>query len=73
MDLLDPKPSLAKYAGQRPSSDDLCTERVTGGLLPSPFKFKKYGRNGIDVSELLPKTASIIDEICVLRSVYICQ
>jgi len=37
MDLFDPKPALLKYQGQRPSSVDLRTERVTGGLLPSKF------------------------------------
>jgi hypothetical protein len=70
MDLFDPKPALAKYEGQRPPSVDLRTERVTGGLLPSPFSFAKYGRGGVDVSELLPNIAATIDEICVLRSVY---
>ncbi|MFN3325645.1 MAG: DUF1501 domain-containing protein [Bryobacteraceae bacterium] len=70
MDMFDPKPALAKYEGQRPESVDLRTERVTGGLLPSPFAFRKYGRNGIDVSELLPNLAAAIDEICVLKSVY---
>jgi hypothetical protein len=70
MDMFDPKPALEKYAGQRPSSVDLRTERVTGGLLPSPFKFNKYGRGGVDVSELLPNIASVIDEICVIKSVY---
>src|SRR5882757_10444591 len=61
MDLFDPKPDLAKYAGQRPDSVNLRTERVTGGLLPSPFQFQKHGKSGIDVSELLPRIASIID------------
>jgi hypothetical protein len=70
MDMLDPKPALAKYAGQRPESVDLRTERVTGGLLPSPFEFKKHGRNGVEVSELLPNLASVIDDVCVVRSVY---
>ncbi|MEZ5355963.1 MAG: DUF1501 domain-containing protein [Bryobacteraceae bacterium] len=70
MDLFDPKPALAKYAGQRPSSVDLRTERVTGGLLPSPFAFRQHGASGIAVSELLPNLAATIDEICVLRSVY---
>lgn len=70
MDMFDPKPALSKYAGQRPSTVDLRTERVTGGLLPSPFSFKKYGANGIDVSELLPETASVIDDICVIRSMH---
>ena len=70
LDMLDPKPALAKYQGQRPSTVDLRTERVTGGLLPSPFEFKKYGKSGIEVSELLPKFGSVIDDVCVLRGVY---
>ena len=70
LDMFDPKPALAKFAGQRPPSVDLRTERVTGGLLPSPFSFKKYGRGGVDVSELLPQLAATIDDICVVRSVY---
>src|SRR5579871_2808192 len=45
LDMFDPKPSLQKYAGQRPpSTAGFRTERVTGGLLPSPFEFKKYGQ-----------------------------
>ncbi len=70
MDMFDPKPALAQYAGQRPDSVNLRTERTTGGLYPSPFAFKKHGRAGIDVSELLPKIASIIDDICVVKSMY---
>ncbi len=70
MDTFDPKPALAKYAGQRPAAVDLRTERKTGGLMASPFTFKKYGRNGIDVSELLPNLAAQIDDICVIKSVY---
>ena len=70
LDMFDPKPALAKYAGQRPSAVDLRTERTTGGLLPSPFEFKRYGRNGVEVSELLPQLASVIDDVCVIRSMY---
>jgi hypothetical protein len=70
LDMFDRKPALEKYAGQRPSSVDLRTERVTGGLLPSPFSFKKYGQSGIEVSELLPELAASIDDICVIRSMY---
>ena len=70
LDMFDPKPALFKYAGQRPSAVDLRTERTTGGLLPSPFEFKRYGRNGVEVSELLPQLASVIDEVCVIRSMY---
>lgn len=69
-DLFDPKPSLTKYAGQKPEGADLLTERPTGGLLPSPFKFKKSGESGVPVSELLPKLKAHIDDICVLRSLH---
>ena len=66
LDMFDPKPALLKHQGQRPSSVELRTERTTGGLLPSPFEFKQYGRGGVHVSSLLPNLASSIDEICVI-------
>ncbi|MCA9044370.1 MAG: DUF1501 domain-containing protein, partial [Planctomycetaceae bacterium] len=69
-DLFDPKPALEKYAGQRPEGADLVTERPTGGLLPSPFKFQPSGESGVPVSELLPKLSQSIDDICVLRSMH---
>src|SRR5437870_3859103 len=70
VDLFDPKPALKKYAGQRPDSVNLRTERTTGGLLPSPFTFRKHGRAGMDISELLPNLAAIADDLCVVRSMY---
>ncbi len=70
VDLLDPKPALLKYEGQRPDNVKLRTERLTGGLLPSPFEFKKHGQSGIEVSELLPNLAGVVDELCVIRSMY---
>jgi hypothetical protein len=70
VDLFDPKPALERYAGQRPSTVNLRTERTTGGLLPSPFKFNKHGRCGMDVSELLPRLAEMADDLCVVRSMY---
>lgn len=69
-DLFDPKPDLIKYAGQRPAGADLLTERPTGGLLPSPFKFEPRGESGVPVSELLPQLSQHIDDICVLRSMH---
>ena len=59
LDLFDPKPALRRYAGQRPSAVNLRTERTTGGLLPSPFTFKKHGQAGLEVSELLPNLAAL--------------
>ncbi|MCA9025148.1 MAG: DUF1501 domain-containing protein [Planctomycetaceae bacterium] len=69
-DLFDPKPLLEKYAGQRPESADLRTERKTSGLRPSPFAFQPQGESGLPVSELLPYLSKCIDDICVLRSVH---
>ena len=69
-DFFDPKPALAEYAGQRPESVNLRTERVTAGLMPSPFRFEPRGDSGIPVSELLPEFANVIDDVCVIRSLY---
>ena len=69
-DLFDPKPDLLKFAGQRPPSADLRTERRTAGLLPSPFRFRPAGESGVPVSELLPLTSQCIDDMCIIRSMY---
>src|SRR5437879_11276562 len=58
VDTFDPKPTLAKYAGQRLPSGNLRTERKTGAAFPSPFKFQKYGQSGIEVSEIFSHTAT---------------
>jgi hypothetical protein len=67
-DLFDPKPAINKFAGQRPAAVQLRTENQTGGLMPVPFAFKKHGRGGLEISELLPKLAACADDLCVLRS-----
>jgi hypothetical protein len=67
-DFLDPKPLLTKYSGQRPEGADLRTERPTGGLLASPYKYANHGQSGLPVSELLPNLARHADDLCVLRS-----
>jgi hypothetical protein len=69
VDTFDPKPALAKHAGQ-PVANHLTTERKTGAAFPSPFKFERYGRSGIEVSELFAKTAAHIDDIAVIRSMH---
>lgn len=68
LDLLDPKPAIRKYAGQRPAEVDLRTERVTRGLLPSPFTFRPGGNCGTEISDLLPHIRDCADDLCVLRS-----
>jgi hypothetical protein len=69
VDTFDPKPALAKYAGQ-PLPETLRTERKTGAAFPSPFKFQKYGESGIEVSEIFSRTAQHIDDMAVIRSMY---
>jgi len=69
VDTFDPKPALAKYAGQ-PIPKTYTTERKTGAAFPSPFKFQRYGQSGIEVSEIFAKTAAHIDDIAVIRSMY---
>src|SRR5579872_3035916 len=70
IDAFDPKPALAKYDGQPMPGGSISTERRTGELMQSPFKFKKYGQCGMDVSELWPHLGEVADDICWVRSVY---
>jgi hypothetical protein len=69
VDTFDPKPSLAKYAG-KPIPVHLSTERPTGAAFPSPYKFNKAGRSGIEVSEIFPHLSQSIDDLCVVRSMH---
>ncbi|MGL4554898.1 MAG: DUF1501 domain-containing protein [Gemmataceae bacterium] len=70
VDTFDPKPALAKYHGQSPSAAGLKTERRTGGLMRSPFKFAKHGESGIEVSEIFPHVAKCVDDLCVIRGMH---
>ncbi len=70
VDSFDPKPMLEKYDGKPLPGDTPQHERKTGGLMKSPFTFKKYGKSGIEVSEIFPHIGECIDDICVVRSVH---
>src|SRR5213082_2356177 len=70
VDTFDPKPLLNKYHGQPLPTANLRTERKTGAAFGSPFKFQKYGKSGIEVSELFQHTAQHIDDIAVIRSMH---
>ena len=59
VDTFDPKPALARYAGQPLPRTNLRTERRTGAAFPSPFRFDRYGKSGIEVSELFPHVGSL--------------
>jgi hypothetical protein len=71
MDTFDPKPALAKYAGQplTGKGEVVVRQGNPGPLMPSPFTFRKYGQSGIDVSEIFPQIATHVDELAVMRSV----
>jgi hypothetical protein len=68
VDTFDPKPALAKYNGKRPPGADRRTERRTGGLLMSPFKFVRCGKSSLEVSDLFPEVGKCADDLCVIRS-----
>ncbi len=72
IDTFDPKPDLEKYAGQAMSGvgDFTVSQGNPGGLMPSPWKFKKYGQSGTEVSELFPHLAQQVDDLAVIRSMY---
>jgi hypothetical protein len=72
VDLLDPKPALTKHHGQDYSGEVTFSfvNRASKKLLGSPWKFAKHGRCGTEVSELLPHTAGIVDDIAVIRSMH---
>src|SRR5262249_5050675 len=63
LDLLDPKPILAKYNGKTfPGTikyDNAA--QASSKVLSSPWKFKRHGQCGTEVSELLPHLAEIVD------------
>ncbi len=76
MDLFDPKPALDKFRGQELPDSIRNGQRLTGmtsgqkafPVAPTIFKFEKHGKSGLEVSELLPHLAKIVDEICIIRS-----
>jgi hypothetical protein len=61
---------LTKYNGMPMPGGDLKHERKTGSLMKSPFEFKKYGKSGIEVSEIWPHLGECVDDMCIVRSVY---
>jgi hypothetical protein len=70
VDLLDPKPMLAKYDGKIPPAEAADDEKITGNLLKSPFPFKKYGASGLEMAETLPNIGKHADDMAVIRSMF---
>ena len=78
LELLDYKPDLAKHHGSELPDSIRRGQRLTGmtsgqksfPVIAPKFKFAQHGKAGAWVSELLPHTARIIDDLCVVRSMH---
>ena len=78
MDLYDYKPRLNEEQGKELPESIRMGQRLTGmsgnqsslPLVGSPFQFKQHGQSGAWMSELLPHTAGIADEITVIKSMH---
>lgn len=72
MDLFDPKPALDKYNGKQHS---IKVEMFQPGseqnkLLATPFQFQRYGKCGMEFSEVVPHIGGVADELCQIRSMH---
>jgi hypothetical protein len=78
MDLFDPKPGLTKHYGEDLPDSIRQGQRLTGmtsgqkrfPVAPSVYRFAQHGKGGAWFSELLPHTAKVADDICVIKSLY---
>jgi hypothetical protein len=78
IDLFDHKPGLAKMQNEDLPDSVRRGQRLTGmtkdqerfPIAASRFRFSQHGEAGIQISELLPQTATIADEMCVIHSVH---
>jgi hypothetical protein len=78
LELFDHKPLLVKMNGEEIPESVRGGQRLTGmtaqqGKLPlagSQFQFAQHGQSGAWVSELMPHTAEVVDELCFVRSMY---
>jgi hypothetical protein len=73
VDLFDPKPGLDKNHGKsffHKIAEGVSAPESAGALMRSPFRFARYGRSGLWLSELLPHLARVADELAVIRSMH---
>ena len=78
IDLFDHKPRLNKETGKELPDSVRKGQRLTGmsgnqaslPLVGSPFKFSQHGQSGQWISELLPNTAKVADDMCIVNSMY---
>src|ERR1044071_9574480 len=75
LELFDYKSELAKWNGKLPPADLVKDYRAafinpTSTLLGPKFKFARHGQSGAELSELLPHTAEIADDIAMVKSLW---
>ncbi len=78
LETFDYKPSLAKWHGKEIPPSVQGTQRNSGmvsnqssfPLVQSIFDFKQHGQSGTWVSEVFPHTAKVVDDLCVIKSMY---
>ena len=73
LELFDHKPELGKHEGTLPPKSLLEGYRAAfidpnSTLLGPKFKFSRHGESGAELSELIPHTASIVDDIAIVKS-----
>src|SRR4030095_15330265 len=70
IDTFDPKPRLDRDDGKPlpMKVPRAFTPDKLGGLMKSPWVFKRYGQSGIPVSDLFPMVGAHVDDLCVIRS-----
>jgi hypothetical protein len=71
VDTFDPKPLLTRDDGKPlPFEKPRVQFAPTGNLLASPWKFAQHGESGLWVSELFPRVAERVDDLCMIHSVH---
>lgn len=73
LELFDNKPELTKHNGQLPPPELLKGYRAAfinpnSALLGPKFKFARHGQSGMELSEVLPHTAAVADDLCLIRT-----
>lgn len=70
VDTFDPKPMLTKFHGKPLPTGNLKTERKTGNALASPFAFRRFGKSGLEISEIFSRLGEHADDLCIIRSMH---
>jgi uncharacterized protein (DUF1501 family) len=75
LDLFDHKPQLARYEGKPIPPSIIGGQRYAfirpdAAVLGPRFKFGRHGRSGAELADVLPHLASVVDDICLVKSVH---